>query len=578
MARRVCDKTQKIGDRTLEVCLFYKFLGKPGKALEIPEPEIISADFNILKFIKNLPNMKEDFETKLEGLYGHIEWPEDMENDEVKIVCDLDLSTSEGKKAVESWQTDINNCTEKFISTLTTMRITTLPEAWGEVVKGLRTLIIADPEKACVILEKENNIILMVGDRNVIKELYLDIQKIVSRSEGRSSHTETTPTKVLSFKKYKLQLLWLLKYFDVVSKKYPGLEAKCNLDAREVTLSGNVESMQAAELFLRETTNSFAVKTFKMSKQKKDLLFKKGAREVWYQEAKTKQIIATWNIDRGHVCEMYANSKKEAERAIICIEDLFLEDEFVVDENYEDFIQSSQWTELQGRLAERDENCFCVRTDRGRIQLAATKYIFQEIKLDIQKEIDDFSKLHCRHTKTINCDKGIHLYIRHNHQKEIQKIEKTLKSMDVKITSDNQNYSYEIKGNKTGITLASNKLDALIKTIHTDKHKLHSYGIRDYFLSPPGKKETVDIGKKHSSVVLLETDYSEEKARRAEKGGELRLSAPGVKRVFIHDEVHKIYLVEGDITQLDIDAIVNAANNDMDHCGGLAKAIADAGN
>ncbi|XP_071170581.1 protein mono-ADP-ribosyltransferase PARP14-like isoform X3 [Mytilus edulis] len=576
VARRVCDKTQKIGERTLEVCLFYEFLGKPGKALEIPEPEIISADFNILKFIKNLPSMKEDFEKKLLGLYGHIEWPEDVENDEVKIVCDLDLSTSEGQKAVESWQTDINNCTEEFISTLTTMRITTLPEAWGEVVKGLRTLIIADPEKACVILEKENNDILMVGERNIIKNLYLDIQKIVSRSEGRSSHTETTPTKVLSFKVYKLQLLWLLKYFDVVSQKYPGLQAKCNLDAREVTLAGNVESMQAAELFLRETTNSFVVKTFKMSKQKKDLLFKKGAREVWYQEAKTKQIIATWNIDRGHVCEMYANSKKEAERAIICIEDLFLEDEFVVDENYEDFIQSSQWTELQGRLAKRDENCFCVRTDRGRIQLAATKYIFQEIKLDIQKEIDDFSKLHCRHTKTINCDKGIHLYIRHNHQKEIQKIEKTLKSMDVKITSDNQNYSYEIKGNKTGITLASSKLDALMKTIHSDKHKLHSYGIRDYFLSPPGKKETIDIGKKHSSVVLQEKDYSEEKARRAEKGGELRLSAPGVKRVFIHDEVHKIYLVEGDITQLDIDAIVNAANNDMDHCGGLAKAIADA--
>ena len=39
-----------------------------------------------------------------------------------------------------------------------------------------------------------------------------------------------------------------------------------------------------------------------------------------------------------------------------------------------------------------------------------------------------------------------------------------------------------------------------------------------------------------------------------------------------------IVLVLGDITKYPVDAIVNAANEDLAHIGGVAKAIADAGN
>jgi hypothetical protein len=360
-------------------------------------------------------------------------------------------------------------------------------------------------------------------------------------------------------------------------QKYPGVEAKCNLDKREVTLSGAIEAIQTAELFLRETASSFIVKSFKMSKYKKDLLFKKGVREIWYNETRAKHITATWNVDRSHFCEMYAYTRKDVERAISCMEDLFLEYEYVVTDSFNNFVQSSRWQELLSKLEERDENCFIIKTENGKIQLAATKYIFREIKSDIEKEIEDFIKLHCRHTETLKCDKGVYLYLQFYGQKQIQQIESKLKEMEVKITGDKHNFNYEIKGNKTGISIALKKFSEMMRTVHSDTYKLDAFGIRDYFLSQPGKKDTLDIAKRQSCVVLQETEYSKDKAIKGLKDGGLKLSSPGIKRVFVHDENRKIYLVEGDITQLKVDVVVNAANNDMDHYGGLAKAIVYAG-
>ena len=50
-----------------------------------------------------------------------------------------------------------------------------------------------------------------------------------------------------------------------------------------------------------------------------------------------------------------------------------------------------------------------------------------------------------------------------------------------------------------------------------------------------------------------------------------------IMRTWTHDSKVKITLVYGDITVEDVDAIVNAANRQLQHGGGVAKAISDRG-
>jgi hypothetical protein len=48
--------------------------------------------------------------------------------------------------------------------------------------------------------------------------------------------------------------------------------------------------------------------------------------------------------------------------------------------------------------------------------------------------------------------------------------------MEVKITGDKHNFNYEIKGNKTGISIALKKFSDLMRTVHSDTYKLDAFG------------------------------------------------------------------------------------------------------
>lgn len=585
VAKRVCAKEHVIGKVPLNVCLYHSFLGNQASSLDLLEEEVFSTDAYILKYMESSPGVRGEFEHGLSKLNGQVIWPKDLENNDVRIKCSLDLSSAEGQIKVKTWKSEISSFTEKFKSSMKVMKMTTIDACWKDVKMELKSIQISDPEKLGVFLEKDSCAIVVVGEIYAVDDLCQNIKTIILNTEQKIQKSSNSSTKTITFRIFKLQLLWLLKSFDEVAAKFPDVAAECDLEKKEVRLTGPNDSMQEAELFLREKANSFECKPFKLSKYKKELLSKKASRDIWYSECRTKQIRATWSIDRDHVrCEMYALTKKEADRAIICMEDLFLEDEFLVEDQYEKFIKSSGWKELLKKLEKRDEMCFAIHTDNRKIQMAAQKYIFHEIKSDIEDEIDNFLKLHGKMAVVVPCDKGVHMFLSHFGQRSLQDIEKMMKKADVKICGNDKDFSFQITGNRTAVSKAKSEMKNLISKIHSDKFKLEWFGSREFFASPRGKKDSIVIGKKNSCVVLHETEYSEEKAKRALSAKEQELYSKeagkgpsGKPQEFAHDDDHKIIVVQADITKLEVDVIVNAANNDLDHCGGLAKAVVEAG-
>ena len=70
-------------------------------------------------------------------------------------------------------------------------------------------------------------------------------------------------------------------------------------------------------------------------------------------------------------------------------------------------------------------------------------------------------------------------------------------------------------------------------------------------------------------VDTTETEAPQHKGKKAPKAD--------IKAIATLKRGHKVMVVQGDITAYCVDAIVNAANEEMLHIGGVAKAIVDKG-
>ena len=55
------------------------------------------------------------------------------------------------------------------------------------------------------------------------------------------------------------------------------------------------------------------------------------------------------------------------------------------------------------------------------------------------------------------------------------------------------------------------------------------------------------------------------------------MKQPKIKSKLELDSGHLVFVAEGDLTAYKVDVIVNAANEDLAHVGGIAKAIVDKG-
>eukprot|EP00118_Oscarella_pearsei_P022551 m.261870 g.261870 ORF g.261870 m.261870 type:complete len:1887 (+) comp40450_c0_seq1:83-5743(+) len=164
--------------------------------------------------------------------------------------------------------------------------------------------------------------------------------------------------------------------------------------------------------------------------------------------------------------------------------------------------------------------------------------------------------------------------------KELREIEKTLTQQQAKIeVAESRSDRLVLQANQAGIPLAEREVETFVQSIGKSSEIIEKHGLVRFLESEQFTKEKNHIQHQHNVIVCTSLDKEEREATPLVSSGfPVKLHRIG-EFSGVENPSRSVVLVKGDICNHEVDAIVNSANEDLQHIGGLAAYIkAQAGN
>lgn len=184
--------------------------------------------------------------------------------------------------------------------------------------------------------------------------------------------------------------------------------------------------------------------------------------------------------------------------------------------------------------------------------------------------VEDFLQANTIISDSKNVPPGYFKYMEAHHKDKCQEISKRLREKQVQVTMNP--YKFSVKGTRAGVAEAMRNLDEILKKIQSKKHILQKPGIGKYLKSDNGKSTIRKIERQNKCYIHIGEEDPTVTAIAHQPA-----SFNGVMAEYKTKSGTFIKVHEGDLTALPVDVIVNGANSDLLHGGGLAAILVKKG-
>ena len=417
------------------------------------------------------------------------------------------------------------------------------------------------------------NKIVIIGEKATVENLQAQISKKIKEKEKQIQEERSVrPVDVPNIPAYQIEYLECIKFFDEMRKAHKLKDIKADKDKEIVRITGIPSSIDEVQKRMLEIVRS--VSKSRCSENKKPLFLKVLKTQLGIESLKNellnRRVRAVWTIESKTVY-MYSDSNENARLAMDCLNDVIWEAQYPASRDFDDLerklLTSSGWRNKKAELEKTAEPLQIVQFgDKPALSLVGLKYQ----KGLVLEEIPTFFELNVVRTDTfVGQGRRVSFLWRHHRRK----VEDISGEFSVQINPGNQSEEMEIKGTRNAIANAKRALHMLHNTVKKGMHTVESPARVQHIKEDQDLLESV--GLKTSCIVTIHED--EEEPMEFEAHVPTLRSSDGDRYTVSLSSGTTCTIKKGDITKLRCDAIVNAANGDMDHCGGLAEAIVRTG-
>ncbi|XP_076078270.1 protein mono-ADP-ribosyltransferase PARP14-like isoform X1 [Mytilus galloprovincialis] len=574
-----CKRSHTIDNCKLKVQVFYDCLGVPAdnegpKFKPLPPLVITDIDKYKVNFLNHSTTKRDAIEKQLQDIYAQITWPSSNNDGKISIDCTLTKETKDCRKLAKSWGEEVRKSIKTFVDALVTEKHSILQDAWGPVMEKLREINISDPDGVTVSVEKPPVCEIIIAGYTVpVKEVSVKIKQIIDEVSADLDRKKQSIQEDTKLKHHQLLILVYTHFKDKIKQKFEKMDVKIDTKNLVITFNGLSGNISSAKVMMFETINDITSASIgTKSPAYIQFLQKQEVKKYVGKKIKDKGLIGVWDI-QGNTITMYSMSDADAVAASTILKDCVVETQVHVDNLQKSVMRSTKWAQyiqaIQDEYERKSIITEIIEDKQGQIILYCTSK--GEAGM-IREKIQDYFLDNSEKEITINLPPAQLKFLQEEMKDEVDDLEKGLRKQKIIVAVKGDGIL--IKGNPQGISDAEQEIEALVKKIYRTKHSMDKPGLQELMNTGHGKSKLKQVSKQAGVIISSDSDEDERSS------GQIRPrqgASSDERAVYSAAGGQEVIVVKGDITGLDVDVIVNAANKDLAHSGGLAKVLVNKG-
>ncbi|KTG46693.1 hypothetical protein cypCar_00039653 [Cyprinus carpio] len=555
---RVLKRENNICDVPVKIYPYFKSLdtvlyGGKRPHLKLPEPITVSVHPAIREFILNkgqISSMKDRMS------FCQI----NMDKPEVLLSPDPALLKQKGvtRQFIDGWNKNATDAFKKIISNYTTSEWPVSHALWSKVESDVKKEV---KNQVFTDMDASRGVLTLAGVTNEINGLKPIIKKILERATNQMEREKNSVTEYMELPP---AMYTLLEQDGLQNAVSPHLHTDYNKKMNKLILSGlHTETIDFKNWVLEKQIN-MKQKRLQIDRSILEFLRSEDSDEMSRELFISHGITAVYTIENGDVVVIGSTERALADaekrvNTVFTTKYLTVEDQGV--------LQMPECLDLKKQL-EKKRFVSINLSQREKVVVTG----FREPVMEVSERLGSFIEKHTRIEETVRVKS--HAAVEFIKDRKSQDWQHFIKSDEVNVHFDPKRPWIKLSGARTFVQPALTLFKGLADALYTDTLIIKKAGAKKYFMEQGKMMFSMLLKGKQIVVVLQEDDMLEEEVDEFTEGSfgdidqvscEVRM--PGGVTVTVR---------KANICKLHVDAVVNAANEDLKHIGGLALALLQA--
>ncbi|XP_077305886.1 protein mono-ADP-ribosyltransferase PARP14-like [Lithobates pipiens] len=560
--KRVLKTDHVFSKKKISVYPYYPMLGialygKDGPCIEIPKPIEFNISPYILQHICNNEGLKNNIDVKMKDKHCEIKWPDqDCQNPVLHLIFPPTLSTNLRSvvRIVSKWKEEVFNEFSLLISKFKVIEYKMDESVWEDIREHVSSStydgVLIKPD---FDLEK----VFLAGISEDVTKIDPTFRHLVEETTKQLERNKQTKTETLPMSPALYQIMCNSDLKRKILDQVPELKMDYDVPTKKAHLSGLGDEVFIAKYEILNITQQMKSKLIQMNPHLIKFLRSTDNEEMSSLLFVHQNINAVLEID-DDVVKLMAHSNKDLTEAENQIKENLLHRQLLVEDK--SLLKSPEWRSLQSHLLQvfnAEKITVLIEESSSGMEDNLVIAGLTSNVLTCYEQVSDFLEKNTTIETEIAVQPSAKMTFIWEERKEM--LEKIKKSLNV---TKNQN-NICLSGPRVKVQEAENVIGEILHSLYSDTLRIEKPGAKKFCKANEEVHATTARTNYHCVI---------------------RLEEAGIEENLFHNPRFQITLSNGltlsvykdDLCRHNVDVIVNAANEDLKHIGGLAKAILDA--